>query len=91
VALASATGTAFAVSFYVLGMVVLTLVALWAAPETAWEDCTIRRGTEHTDDGDDPLLRLRGPLPAGSAVLPAHRKRYTRHPWVPRTESSHGP
>jgi len=91
IALAGATGTAFAVSFYVLGMVVLTLVALWAAPETAWEDCTIRRGTEHTDDGDDPLLRLRGPLPAGSAVLPAHRKRYTRHPWVPRTESSHGP
>jgi len=38
VALASATGTAFTVSFYVLGMVVLTLVALWAAPETAWED-----------------------------------------------------
>ena len=38
IALAGATGTAFAVSFYVLAMVVITLVALWAAPETAWED-----------------------------------------------------
>jgi len=38
IALAGATGTAFAVSFYVLAMVALTLVALWAAPETAWED-----------------------------------------------------
>jgi len=38
IALAGATGTAFAVSFYVLAMVVLTLIALWAAPETAWED-----------------------------------------------------
>ena len=38
IALAGATGTAFAVSFYVLAMVVITLIALWAAPETAWED-----------------------------------------------------
>ena len=38
IALAGATGTAFAVSFYVLAMLVLTLVALWAAPETARED-----------------------------------------------------
>jgi hypothetical protein len=38
IALVSATGTAFAVSFYVLAMVVLTLVALWVAPETAKVD-----------------------------------------------------
>ena len=38
IALVDATGTAYAVSFYVLAMVVLTLVALWAAPETARED-----------------------------------------------------
>ena len=38
IALAGATGTAFAVSFYVLAMVFITLIALWAAPETAWED-----------------------------------------------------
>jgi hypothetical protein len=38
IALAGATGTAFAVSFYVLAMLVLTLVALWAAPETAREN-----------------------------------------------------
>jgi metabolite-proton symporter len=35
IALVSAFGTAFAVSFYVLAMVVLTLVALAVAPETA--------------------------------------------------------
>jgi metabolite-proton symporter len=35
IALASAFGTAFAVSFYVLAMIVLTLVALAFAPETA--------------------------------------------------------
>ena len=45
IALAGATGTAFAVSFYVLAMVVLTLIALWAAPETAWEDLH-----DHTPD-----------------------------------------
>jgi len=45
IALAGATGTAFAVSFYVLAMVVLTLIALWAAPETAWEDLY-----DHTPD-----------------------------------------
>ena len=45
IAIAGATGTAFAVSFYVLAMVVLTLIALWAAPETAWEDLH-----DHTPD-----------------------------------------
>ena len=45
IALAGATCTAFAVSFYVLAMVVLTLIALWAAPETAWEDLH-----DHTPD-----------------------------------------
>ncbi len=45
IALAGVTGTAFAVSFYVLAMVVLTLIALWAAPETAWEDLH-----DHTPD-----------------------------------------
>jgi len=45
IALAGATGTAFAVSFYVLAMVVLTLIALWAAPETAWDDLH-----DHTPD-----------------------------------------
>ena len=45
IALAGATGTAFAVSFYVLAMVVLTLIALWAAPETAREDLH-----DHTPD-----------------------------------------
>jgi MFS family permease len=35
IALVAATGTAFAVSFYVLAMVALTLVALAVAPETA--------------------------------------------------------
>ena len=45
IALAGATGTAFAVAFYVLAMVALTLVALWAAPETAWEDLH-----DHTPD-----------------------------------------
>jgi metabolite-proton symporter len=35
IALVSATGTPFAVSFYVLAMVVLTLIALAVAPETA--------------------------------------------------------
>jgi metabolite-proton symporter len=45
IALAGATGTAFAVSFYVLAMVALTLIALWAAPETAWEDLH-----DHTPD-----------------------------------------
>jgi metabolite-proton symporter len=38
IALVAATGTAFAVSFYVLAMVALTLVALAVAPETAWID-----------------------------------------------------
>ena len=38
IALVSATGTPFAVSFYVLAMVVLTLVALAVAPETARTD-----------------------------------------------------
>ena len=38
IALASAFGTAFAVSFYVLAMVALTLVALAMAPETARVD-----------------------------------------------------
>jgi hypothetical protein len=33
------------VAFYVLAMVALTLVALWAAPETAWEDLH-----DHTPD-----------------------------------------
>jgi metabolite-proton symporter len=38
IALATVTGSAFAVSCYVLTMVVLTLIALWFAPETAHED-----------------------------------------------------
>ena len=40
IALARSFGTAFAVSFYVLAMVVLTLVALAVAPETARIDLT---------------------------------------------------
>jgi hypothetical protein len=38
IALVKATGTPFAVSFYVLAMVALTLVALFVAPETARAD-----------------------------------------------------
>ncbi len=38
IALAAATGTPFAVAWYVLAMVVVTLVALWFAPETAHAD-----------------------------------------------------
>ena len=38
IALAASFGTALAVSFYVLAMLVLTLIALWFAPETAKAD-----------------------------------------------------
>ncbi|MGE3286888.1 MAG: MFS transporter [Pseudonocardia sp.] len=43
IALAAATGTPFAVSFYVLAMLLLTLVALALAPETAHVDLSDER------------------------------------------------
>jgi hypothetical protein len=38
IALVKATGTALAVSGYVLAMAIITLIALWFAPETAHDN-----------------------------------------------------
>jgi nitrate/nitrite transporter NarK len=50
IALVRATGTAYAVSVYVLAMVVLTLVALAVAPETS--ERSVRRREEVTSSTD---------------------------------------
>jgi metabolite-proton symporter len=59
IALVETFHTAYAVSGYVLAMVVLTLIALKLAPETSQRDL-------HDDNPDNPDPAPRGPLPATS-------------------------